>query len=94
MSSQDIIRSYMMILTPCSDAQVQSVVEEVQNIIGQVRELGMQVREQGDRQRRAEADTNNTTERFGVELAGAISRVETVSVGHIQPCPDNIDHLD
>ena len=84
MSSQDIIRSYMMILTPCSDAQVQSVVEEVQNIIGQVRELGMQVREQGDRQRRAEADTNTTTERFGVELAGAISRVETVSVGHIQ----------
>ena len=67
----------------------------MQNIIGQVRELGMQVRELGDRQRRAEADTNNTTERFGVELAGAISRVETVScVGHIQLRLDNIDHLD
>ena len=67
----------------------------MQNIIGQVRELGMQVRELGDRQRRAEADTNNTTERFGVELAGAISRVETVScVGHIQPRLGNIDHLD
>ena len=71
------------------------MVEEVQNIIGQVRELGMQVRELGDRQRRAEADTNNTTERFGVELAGAISRVETVScVGHIQLRLGNIDHLD
>ena len=82
-------------MSPCSDAQVQSVVEEVQNIIGQVRELGMQVRELGDRQRRAEADTNNTTERFGVELAGAISRVETVScVGHIQLRLGNIDHLD
>lgn len=67
----------------------------MQNIIGQVRELGMQVRELGDRQRRAEADTNNTTERFGVELAGAISRVETVScVGHIQLRLGNIDHLD
>ena len=67
----------------------------MQNIIGQVRELGMQVRELGDRQRRAEADTNNTTERFGVELAGAISRVETVScVGHIQLRLANIDHLD
>ena len=67
----------------------------MQNIIGQVRELGMQVRELGDRQRRAEADTNNTTERFGVELAGAISRVETVScVGHIQLRRGNIDHLD
>ena len=67
----------------------------MQNIIGQVRELGMQVRELGDRQRRAEADTNNTTERFGVELAGAISRVETVScVGHIQLYLGYIDHLD
>ena len=67
----------------------------MQNIIGQVRELGMQVRELGDRQRRAEADTNNTTERFGVELAGAISRVETVScVGHIQLRLGNIDLLD
>ena len=61
-----------------SDAQVQSMVEEVQKMMGQVRELGLQVREAGDRVRRVQGETNENTERFGVELAEAVSRVETV----------------
>ena len=59
-----------------SDAQLQSVVTEVQNIIGQVREQGMQVREVGDKMRKFERNDNNET--FGIELAGALSRIETV----------------
>ena len=53
------------------------MVTEVQNIIGQVREQGMQVKEFGDKIRRIER--NDTNERFGLELAGALSRIETVS---------------
>ena len=59
-----------------SDAQVQSVVEEVQNIIGQVRDLGQQTREVGDKVRGLER--NDTNDKFGVELAETISRVEAV----------------
>ena len=53
------------------------MVTEVQNIIGQVREQGMQVKEFADKIRRIER--NDTNERFGLELAGALSRIETVS---------------
>ena len=56
------------------------MVEEVQRVMGQVRELGMQVRETGDRVRRVQGETNDNTERFGVELAEAVSRVETVRI--------------
>ena len=66
-----------------SDAQVQSMVEEVQRVMGQVRELGLQVRETGDRVRRVQGETNDNTERFGVELAEAVSRVETVRISRI-----------
>ena len=61
---------------PTADAQLQSVVTEVQNIIGQVREQGRQVKEVGDKMRNLERNDNN--ERFGIELAGALSRIETV----------------
>ena len=61
-----------------SDAQIQSLVTEVQNIIGQVREQEMQVRELNEKIRTIER--NDTNERFGIELAGALSRVETVSL--------------
>ena len=76
-----------------SDAQVQSVVDEVQNIIGQVRELGMQVRETGDRVRRVQGETNEHTERYGVELAEAISRVETVRRNCLLICVLKLKHL-
>ena len=59
------------------------MVEEVQRVMGQVRELGMQVRETGDRVRRVQGETNDNTERFGVELAEAVSRVETVRISRI-----------
>jgi len=58
------------------NAQVQSLITEVQNIIGQVRELGMQFRELTEKVRTIER--NDTNERFGVELAGAISRIEKI----------------
>ena len=61
-----------------SDAQIQSLVTEVQNIIGQVREQGMQVKETTEKIRNIER--NDTNERFGIELAGALSRIETVSL--------------
>ena len=61
-----------------SDAQIQSLVTEVQNIIGQVREQGMQVKEFNEKIRNIER--NDTNERFGLELAGALSRIETVSI--------------
>ena len=61
-----------------SDAQIQSLVTEVQNIIGQVREQGMQVKEQNEKIRTIER--NDTNERFGIELAGALSKIETVSL--------------
>ena len=48
----------------------------MQNIIGQVRELGMQVRDMGDKVRNMER--NDTNERFGLELAETISRIEVV----------------
>ena len=56
------------------------MVEEGQRVMGQVQELGMQVRETGDRVRRVQGETNDNTERFGVELAEAVSRVETVRI--------------
>ena len=56
------------------------MVEEVQRVMGQVRELGQQVRETGDRVRRVQGETNENTERVGVELAEAVSRVETVRI--------------
>ena len=59
------------------------MVTEVQNIIGQVREQGMQVKEFADKIRRIERNDNN--ERFGLELAGALSRIETVSKGFSGP---------
>ena len=59
------------------------MVEEVQRVMGQVRELGLQVRETGDRVRRVQGETNDNTERFGVELAEAVSRVETVRISRI-----------
>ena len=62
------------------DAEVQAMVEEVQRVMGQVRELGQQVRETGDRVRRVQGETNENTERVGVELAEAVSRVETVRI--------------
>jgi len=58
------------------NAQVQSLITEVQNIIGQIRELGMQFRELTQKVRVIEG--NDTNERFGLELAGAISRLEKV----------------
>ena len=61
-----------------SDAQIQSLVTEVQNIIGQVREQGMQAKELNEKIRTIER--NDTNERFGIELAGAISKIETVSL--------------
>ena len=61
-----------------SDAQIQSLVTEVQNIIGQVREQGMQAKELNEKIRAIER--NDTNERFGIELAGAISKIETVSL--------------
>ena len=59
------------------------MVTEVQNIIGQVREQGMQVKEFADKIRRIER--NDTNERFGLELAGALSRIETVSKKFLVP---------
>ena len=59
------------------------MVEEVQRVLGQVRELGLQVRETGDRVRRVQGETNDNTERFGGELAEAVSRVETVRISWI-----------
>ena len=53
------------------------MVEEVQNIIGQVRDLGAQTRDVGDKVRLLER--NDTNDKFGVELAETISRVEAVS---------------
>jgi len=58
------------------NAQVQSLITEVQNIIGQMRELGMQFRELTEKVRTIEG--NDTNERFGVELAGALSRIEKI----------------
>ena len=67
-----------------SDAQIQSLVTEVQNIIGQVREQGMQGKETNEKIRNIER--NDTNERFGIELAGALSRIETVSLNrHRKP---------
>jgi len=58
------------------NAQIQSLITEVQNIIGQIRELGMQFRELTEKVRKIEG--NDTNERFGVELAGALSRIEKI----------------
>ena len=69
-----MLKWFSILLT--SDAQLQSVVTEVQNIIGQVREQGMQGKELSEKIRKIER--NDTNERFGIELAGAISRIETV----------------
>ena len=70
------------------------MITEVQNIIGQTREVGTQCRELTDKAslvinpnliviirakfqvRRIEG--NDTAERFGLELAGALSRLERV----------------
>merc|ERR1719150_1693464 len=61
------------------NAQVQSLITEVQNIIGQTREVGTQCRELTDKVRRIEG--NDTAERFGLELAGALSRLERIEAG-------------
>ena len=45
-----------------------------------MREQGLQVREMGDKVRTVERERNDGLDRFGVELAEAISRVEAVSV--------------
>ena len=58
------------------DAQVQSVAEEVQKMIVQVRDLSGQTRELGDKVRVVER--NDNLDKFGVELAETISRVEAV----------------
>ena len=58
------------------DAQVQSVAEEVQKMIVQVRDLSGQTRELGDKLRVVER--NDNLDKFGVELAETISRVEAV----------------
>jgi len=58
------------------NAQVQSLITEVQNIIGQVRELGMQFRELKEKVRGIEG--NDTNERFGLELAEALSRIQKI----------------
>ena len=71
------MREITSMMSP-SDAQIQSLVTEVQNIIGQVREQEMQVKELNEKIRTIER--NDTNERFGIELAGALSRVETVSL--------------
>ena len=57
------------------------MITEVQNIIGQMRELGMQFRELTEKVRVIEG--NDTNERFGVELAGALSRIEKVRLGSL-----------
>ena len=56
---------------------MQSIVEEVQNIIGQIREHGILFGELGEKVR--EIQRNDTNDRFGIQLAEAVSRVEAVS---------------
>merc|ERR1712131_348514 len=58
------------------DAQMKSVVEEVQNIIGQIREHGILFGELGEKVR--EIQRNDTNDRFGIQLAKAVSRVEGI----------------
>ena len=75
--SKDTNHDILLVNFFCVDAQIQSLITEVQNIIGQIRELGMQFRELTEKVRKIEG--NDTNERFGVELAGALSRIEKVS---------------
>ncbi|XP_023321890.1 uncharacterized protein LOC111696512 [Eurytemora carolleeae] len=60
------------------DGQLESLIGEVQNIIGQNREYGLNVKEVQNKVRSLEE--NNLNEKFGLELATLISRIEKIEI--------------